>query len=373
MAFFSIIIPCYNQAHFLPDCLDSLLVQNYQDWEAIVINDGSTDGTSEITNKYVKIDSRIKLIEKENGGLSSARNHGIRNAIGERFIFLDSDDFLYPNCLEKVAFVAKESNDNELIQYGYTYITEGKERILGHVNVAEKKSLLFEIFKGNLGPCHSICISKELVHKSGFFDETLKSAEDWDFWIRAVKVGGSQKAIQESLVYYRYSFNSMSRNPFIMYDALKTVIQRAHKKDTRISIESPLNIDYKFDAKEELEQIFIRTLGVSIMQNRIEESITFFHQETAKSLQEYNSSDFEAMCSYLSFRYWYSRDDIEKVFSSFYPQFLDFFDKMGYGKTFRKKALNHIFKRHIYYRNIYRFGKIQGSFFNFILRNIRYV
>ena len=66
--FFSIIIPCYNQAHFLPDCLDSLLAQDFPDWEAIVVNDGSTDTTTEIALSYTQKDTRIKLVEKVNGG-----------------------------------------------------------------------------------------------------------------------------------------------------------------------------------------------------------------------------------------------------------------------------------------------------------------
>ena len=87
----------------MSQCLDSLLEQEFKNWEAIVINDGSSDNTNEVVQKYSALDSRIKLVVKENGGLSSARNFGIANALGNSFIFLDADDFLYPNCLEKIA------------------------------------------------------------------------------------------------------------------------------------------------------------------------------------------------------------------------------------------------------------------------------
>ena len=96
---FSIIIPCYNQAHFLPDCLESLVNPSFSNWEAIVVNDGSTDNTNEVAKSYCLKDNRIRIIQKENGGLSSARNKGIENANGSRLIFLDSDDFLYEKCL----------------------------------------------------------------------------------------------------------------------------------------------------------------------------------------------------------------------------------------------------------------------------------
>ena len=118
---FSIIIPCYNQAHFLPDCLESLLQQSFPNWEAIVVNDGSTDTTSEVAKSYQNKDARIKLVEKENGGLSSARNFGIQSAQGNRFIFLDADDYLYPNCLIEISKLVVQDSDQVLIQYGYSY------------------------------------------------------------------------------------------------------------------------------------------------------------------------------------------------------------------------------------------------------------
>jgi len=85
----------------LPDCIESLLKQSHIYWEALIVNDGSTDATSEVAQLYASKDSRIKLIEKENGGLSSARNEGIQNAIGSYLLFLDSDDFYTKNvCLK---------------------------------------------------------------------------------------------------------------------------------------------------------------------------------------------------------------------------------------------------------------------------------
>lgn len=365
----SIIIPCFNQAHYLPDCLNSILAQSYQEWEAIVVNDGSTDDTSEVTRAYISKDNRIKLIEKVNGGLSSARNYGIQYASGMRFIFLDADDFLYSNCLTVIASLSNDIDYMDLIQYGYTYITEDKQRVLGNVNAIEKKPLIPEIFKGNLGPCHSICISRKLLDYIGGFDENLKSVEDWDFWLRAVKAGGKQKIIQQHLVYYRYSKNSMSRNPFVMFDALKTVINRGPKYDARIKNDSIFNKNYDFDIKRVLQDMLVRSVGVGVMQGNIKENLAFFSKETIQPLPNYKPQDFEIMCSYLSFRYWYSESDIKEVFSVIRPHFLMFFKIAGYSDSFSKKALYCIFKRHLYYKNIYRYGKKMGSSLNFITRN----
>ncbi len=369
MPMFSIIIPCYNQAHFLPDCLESLLKQTYSNWEAIIVNDGSTDNTNEVAKSYCLIESRIRTIQKENGGLSSARNIGIKNAKGDRFIFLDSDDFLFEKCLENIASIIQKVNDNCLIQCGYSYITEDKQKILSDVSVYKKKSLYPEILEGNLGPCHSICISKKIIESIGFFDESLKSVEDWDFWMRAVKAGCTIEIISDPLVYYRYSKNSMSRDPFVLYNALKIVISRGPKKDNRIVIESSLNKDYSFDINSVLQKVLIRSLGVGIMQGKIKKSLEFFKLETSKDLSQHKSIEFELMCSYLSFRYWYGKSDIEEVFSQYYPNFERFFDEAGYNKSFKRKALYYIFKRHLFHKNINSYGKNLGRIFNSFIRN----
>ena len=366
---FSIIIPCYNQAHFLPQCLDSLLEQEFKNWEAIVVNDGSSDATNEVVQKYSAEDPRIKLVVKENGGLSSARNFGIANAVGNRFIFLDADDFLYPNCLQKIAVVIQNSDENTLIQYGYTYIKEDGKEVLGHTNAQKRHSLIPDIFKGNLGPCHSICISRSLVIATGLFDESLKSVEDWDFWMRAVKSGGNQRIIPERLVYYRYAKNSMSRDGFVMFEALKKVIERGPKKDFRITIESSLNRDYDFNSNRLIQLVLLRSLGVGVMQGKIDQSILFFKEHSPIPLNGYKVGDYEYMCSYLSFRYWYSQADIKEVFESIYPNFNLFFNRLGYNKSMTNKALYHVFKRHYFYRNIFKYGKFIGSVVNFILRN----
>jgi glycosyltransferase involved in cell wall biosynthesis len=366
---FSIIIPCYNQAHFLTQCLDSLMIQEYKNWEAIVVNDGSIDNTDAVCQKYAVVDSRIKLVKKTNGGLSSARNFGIANAVGNRFIFLDADDFLYENCLEKIAVIIQDADENTLIQYGYTYVKEDGKEVLSHTKAQKKESIIPAIFKGNLGPCHSICISRSLLLAAGSFDESLKSVEDWDFWMRAIKAGGTQKIIPGMLVYYRYAKNSMSRDGFVMFNALKKVIERGSKTDLRITVESDFNKEYDFNSNRVIQEVLLRSLGVSIMQGKIEESIQFFKENTPIPIKEYVVSDFEYMCSYLSFRYWYSAEDIQEVFESIYPNFKLFFNHLGYNKRETNKALFHIFKRHYFYRNIYRHGKFMGSLINFSIRN----
>lgn len=109
---FSIIIPVYNVEPYLRDCLDSVLHQTFADWEAVCVNDGSTDHSGEILEDYAANDSRFKVLAKPNGGLSSARNAGMVVAKGDYILFLDSDDWLEPNALETIV---KEVNDEDML------------------------------------------------------------------------------------------------------------------------------------------------------------------------------------------------------------------------------------------------------------------
>ena len=96
----SVIVPIYGVEKFLPNCIESLLRQTYTDLEIILVDDGSKDNCPAICDEYAKKDNRIKVIHKENGGLSSARNAGLKKACGEYISLIDSDDFVAPNFYE---------------------------------------------------------------------------------------------------------------------------------------------------------------------------------------------------------------------------------------------------------------------------------
>lgn len=106
----SVIIPAYNTQDYLPHCLDSLLCQTLPDFELLLIDDGSTDGTAAVADRYAEDDNRVKVIRKENGGVSSARNRGLEVARGEFITFVDSDDTVLPTYLEKLHAALCETN-----------------------------------------------------------------------------------------------------------------------------------------------------------------------------------------------------------------------------------------------------------------------
>lgn len=107
----SIIIPVYNVAPYLDQCLESVIIQTYKDWECILIDDGSKDNSGEICDKWGKIDSRFRIIHQINQGVSAARNRGIKESRGEYIVFIDSDDWVSPNYLFDMLNAIDKNND----------------------------------------------------------------------------------------------------------------------------------------------------------------------------------------------------------------------------------------------------------------------
>lgn len=112
----SIIVPVYNEEKYLAQCLDSLVGQTYGDLEIICVNDGSTDGSLQVLEQYTERDHRVKLINRENQGVSESRNEGMGQATGEWLMFVDSDDWIDPDCCQQLMDVA---SDNDLVFFSY--------------------------------------------------------------------------------------------------------------------------------------------------------------------------------------------------------------------------------------------------------------
>ena len=119
----SIIIPVYNTAHYLDLCLESVLEQSYTDWECILVDDGSTDNSGEICDKWGKRDNRFVIIHQKNQGVSSARNHGLEKSKGEFICFIDSDDWVEPMYLSHLYDGMKNNEEVDMVVSGF--ISEG--------------------------------------------------------------------------------------------------------------------------------------------------------------------------------------------------------------------------------------------------------
>ena len=221
----SVIVPCYNQAQYLGEALQSVLEQTYTHWECIIVNDGSPDDTHEVAQEWLAKDIRFKYIKKENGGLSSARNAGIDVAVGEWIQFLDCDDILECNKLKNQSNYFDKNIEVLISGYRYFENNEGisKLRIVGRENFVPETVINYydEVDVKNLFKIKNpfvICapLFKADVFKIvGNFDEHLHSLEDWDFNLRCAlnnMVFHHTGYDQDSKVLIRLHDTSMMRN-----------------------------------------------------------------------------------------------------------------------------------------------------------------
>jgi glycosyltransferase involved in cell wall biosynthesis len=339
---FSIIIPCYNQAHFLNDALQSLLLQSFTDWEAIIVNDGSLDDTSLVANEWTKRDNRVKLVEQQNAGLSAARNAGIAAASGLYIALLDADD-KYGSYFLQTVYAHLEQGIG-LVCCGYTYFNT-KGTIYRIVRQSEQLEFKY-ILTGNLFPPVAVAFQRQVLDKTGLFDTDLKSAEDWDLWIRMYKIGVKISVIEDALVYYRISDNSMSRQAFTMYDALKKVAQRACQKDERLSFSVTAGEEAAGELSATVKRMLLMCMGVAVMQGKIEQAIELMHQEFGEWGFDLHPEDFKYMCSYLSFRYQVSNEDLKWIKDELMPLFRLFLEKLAWQNLDNKKAFTAVFSIH---------------------------
>jgi len=356
--FFSIICPCYNQGHYLTEAVQSVLNQDFVDWELIIIDDGSTDSTSEVANLYAQSDSRIKLIRQENRGLSAARNVGLQLASGECIHLLDADDIVLNNTYNVVQ-KAVQNSQADLLVGGYSYFDK-TGYFHTHFFVDEFIDTQ-SILRANIAPPVAFFFRKELIDIIGNFDTTLKSCEDWDFWIRAEKMGAKIHSISEVLVAYRYVPNSMSRNPRVMYEALTEVSRRAGQPDSRLPKEALNNRITKLDYPEIQKIHLITVLGVMLHQGKAEEARNWYQVEKEKWNWKLLSSDWKRLSSPLSWGYFFERTEIQKLLTETRPCFAIFFSGLGYSKIESDKLIKLILAPQLKKRNHQKWGKLLGG------------
>ena len=208
----SIIVPCFNQAKYLDESLQSVLNQSFTDWECIIVNDGSTDTTEVVSNEWIKKDSRFKYVFQNNGGLSSARNLGIKKAESEFILPLDADDKIGENYLELAYQVFQEHKDLKVVY------CEAKK--FGDSDEFWKlpEFSLYNLSRKNMIFCSALFRKKDWELVGGFDVNMIHGWEDWEFWISMLKNGGLVKKIESVQFYYRVKDVSMLK----AMDAQKT-------------------------------------------------------------------------------------------------------------------------------------------------------
>ncbi len=182
---FSVIIPTYNRAYILRRAIDSVLSQTYQNFELIVVDDGSTDETQEILEDYGE---KIKILTQKNRGVSAARNLGLKYSSGELISFLDSDDSWFSHKLEAQFQFFRENPEIPLVHGEEVWIRNGKR-----VNPKHKhKKSGGDIFEKCLSLClispSAVAIKKELLIEMEGFDENFIVCEDYDLWLKVTSL-----------------------------------------------------------------------------------------------------------------------------------------------------------------------------------------
>lgn len=189
--FFSILVPSYNQAKYLSSALDSLLSQSITDWEALIVNDGSTDNTQQVIDAYCLRDSRFRAFHKSNGGAGSALNVGLHAALGQWICWLSSDDLFEVYKLQ-THFDWIEKNPD--CMFFFTHFREldeatGKLKDSEHWrSLPEKRFQVIEMLRGNYIAGNSVCINRIVWERVGVFDESLRYGQDYDMWLRLLAV-----------------------------------------------------------------------------------------------------------------------------------------------------------------------------------------
>ena len=222
----SVVIPAYNRAHSIGQAIQTVLNQTYQDLEIIVVDDGSSDNTSEVVRSLK--DERIRYIRhEENKGAPAARNTGIKAAQGEYIAFQDSDDEWLPQKLEKQMKVFETVPPKVGVVYsGFLRIENGKKEYIPYSWVAQKEGDIHkELLRGSFITTPSLVVRKECFKKAGIFDEHLPRLQDWELVLRLSKYYDF-KFIEEPLLTSPFTSDSLSASEKARIKALRLILSK---------------------------------------------------------------------------------------------------------------------------------------------------
>ncbi len=181
LPYFSVIIPTFNRGIFLPSTIKSVISQSYNNYELIIVDDGSTDNTSEIIKRFDN--PKVRYFRKKNEERGAARNFGIKESKGKYITFLDSDDKLLPNYLNKAKNLIDENPDPAFVHFAYRIVDENGKQIKQIIHPGSNPEL--NLLKGNYLSCMGVFVRSDVI-KTHLFEEgpDLSGSEDWILWMR---------------------------------------------------------------------------------------------------------------------------------------------------------------------------------------------
>lgn len=243
----SVIIPVFNGEKFIKRTLDNVFNQTFLPKEVIIVDDGSKDKTVEIVNKYIKdnikLEKCLKIFYQENKGAGAARNKALENVSSEWIAFLDSDDLWEKQKLEIINKIIIKNPEIGIITHDEYEVEENnldiKKYIPRHKNL-KNENLFLQLCKGNIFSTSCMTIKKDVIEKAGKFDETLLSAQDYDFWIRCSEYS-KVIYLENPLATYVIRSNNITSNTYRRYKCemkickkyLEKMILKFGKKESR--------------------------------------------------------------------------------------------------------------------------------------------
>jgi len=260
----SIVIPAYNAALTLAEALDSVLAQTYPHWEAIIVDDGSTDATPEIAQRYAARDTRIRFFRQPNGGESAARNTGLRYARYDWLAFLDADDWISPLYLERMTEKLQSGSRLDAVHCASVRVALDGTLVSDDYQVPTGD--LFPILACHVAFCvHACVLRRSFIDQVGDFDTSLKKAADWDFWQRVARTGAQFGAVREVLAYYRMTPNSSSLGAEQLFRDMLTVLKRGHAPDPRVRCPHPDHVNGLQTPTVENQEFYLLCWGAGLL------------------------------------------------------------------------------------------------------------
>lgn len=303
MPFFSIIVPIYKVEPWLRQCVDSILAQTWQDYELLLVDDGSPDDCPKICDEYAAKDTRVQAIHKANGGLSSARNEGFRHASGTWIVFFDSDDWWdTPDFLANAAAVIQKQTDSfDLLRHGYERRsdTDPTRRIsvptgaleINWMPTEQQIPWLVQADRLSVSAWSYVIRADYLRQHAGWFCEELKREEDIEWSIRLLAPGPRIQVLEDTSYIYRVRATSISHTKPIpgrwrdRYTAITMDIQTLESYTPPIPKERKRSL-YSYLAY----QYYILVADIARSPDRQDRRDAWRQIESLRYLQEYSTS-----------------------------------------------------------------------------------
>lgn len=242
MTHVSIIIPARNAADTLAETLRSVSDQIFTNWEAIVVDDGSTDETADIVEQHANCDSRFRLVQQLGAGAGFARNKGIELARFDNLLFLDADDFILPAHLARLSDALTGDSQLDAVVCGWAHVTPAGEFVF-----EQRDGERGDLFRAHAQYCYSLIHTyltrRSVVEQSGGFDPAFETCEDWDLFQRVARSGARFGRVSDVLAGYRMRAGSATSNVKNLLRDGFAVIRNGHGPDRRVKQAHPVYID----------------------------------------------------------------------------------------------------------------------------------